>query len=416
MTIASIQQALMQGYSISTVIQSILKMDSPLAKSIKEAIKQGYNEDQIGEYLSKGKNLSFSQKNKMLKGMTEEEKARGIAYHQTKSEKNIGNLVKSAAISGGAAAAGSFAAPALGGALARAAPSLLGPGAIPGALSGVQGALGGAQPQAPQAPQAPVAPVSQGMQEPIDEGEKLRQDIIAKSQQNRPDIEPKKGPSKFIEQEKNRLESEYGPLEPAPGIEEPKPITKHQTVATPIGMGKVLEIRIGLAIVEDDNGKKHKIPEEELISSPLPEKDLAELYEDLVGGIEKKTGQQVSRNVEWAGYDPKTNELAYKPHGSDRLYAYGDIEPEDVEQLTSLLTQRKTTGENFIGAWEAGTASPIGAAMHALIMKLQKTRGGKGNEYKNRYETLYDALEPAKKALKERHAERKKQAKKPRSR
>jgi len=118
--------------------------------------------------------------------------------------------------------------------------------------------------------------------------------------------------------------------------------------------------------------------------------------------------------VEWAGYDPNTNELAYKPHGSDKMWSYDDIPPEDVEVLTSLLTQRKSTGENFIGAWQAGTESPIGAAMYQLIKKLQAARGGKGNEYKNKYETIYDALEPAKKAAKERHAERKKKAKKPR--
>ena len=163
------------------------------------------------------------------------------------------------------------------------------------------------------------------------------------------------------------------------------------------------------------NGKLHKVSVDELIESPMPEKELADLYDDLISGIEKKSGQQVSRNVEWAGYDPKTNELAYKPHGSDKLYAYDDISPEDVEELTSLLTQRKSTGQNYIGAWEAGTTSPIGAALHKLIMKLQASRGGKGNEYKNKYETIYDALELAKKEAKERHAERKKQAKKPRT-
>jgi hypothetical protein len=196
--------------------------------------------------------------------------------------------------------------------------------------------------------------------------------------------------------------------------EEVKPIEKKSTVASPQGIGEVLEVRNGQAIVDVD-GKKHKVPVDELIESPMPEKELADLYDDLISGIEKKSGQQVSRNVEWAGYDPKTNELAYKPHGSDKLYAYDDISPEDIEELTSLLTQRKSTGENYIGAWEAGTTSPIGAALHKLIMRLQAARGGKGNEYKNRYETIYDALELAKKAAKERHAERKKQAKKPRT-
>jgi hypothetical protein len=195
-------------------------------------------------------------------------------------------------------------------------------------------------------------------------------------------------------------------------VETPKIETGH-TVVSPQGMGEVKAIRNGKAIIEVD-GKKHQVNEDELIQSPIPEKDLADLYDDLVSGIEKATGKQVSRNVDWAGYDPNTNELAYKPHGSDKLYAYEDISPDDVELLTSLLTQRKSTGENFIGAWQAGTESPIGAAMYQLIKKLQAERGGKGSEYKNKYETIYDALEPAKKAAKEKHAERKKKAKKPR--
>ena len=197
------------------------------------------------------------------------------------------------------------------------------------------------------------------------------------------------------------------PEKPSPKIE------KKSLVASPQGMGEVREIRGDKALVEV-NGKLHKVNADELIQSPIPEKDLADLYDDVIIEIEKQTGKQVSRNVEWAGYDPKTNELAYKPHGSDKLYAYDDISPEDISILTSFLTQRKSTGENFIGAWEAGTESPIGAAMYQLIRKLQAERGGKGQEYKNRYETIYDALEPAKTAAKKKHAERKKKAKKPR--
>ena len=195
-------------------------------------------------------------------------------------------------------------------------------------------------------------------------------------------------------------------------IEIPK-LEKGSSVASPQGVGQVQAIRNGKAIIDVD-GKKHQVDENELIESPLPEKDLAELYEDLISGIEKTSGKQVSRNVEWAGYDPKTNELAYKPHGGDKLYAYDDIPEDDIKILTSLMTQRKSTGENFIGAWEAGTESPIGAAMYQLIKKLQAARGGKGNEYKNKWETIYDALEPAKLALKRKYEERKKKAKKSR--
>lgn len=254
---------------------------------------------------------------------------------------------------------------------------------------------------------------------------------------------------KFTTSQAAKLEKEYGkpleeiitnyiennpnknPIEPTPSpssggqaqlpiqtnelIEPPKeqPIAKNSTVIAPQGAGEVLEVRNGQAIVEVD-GKKHRVAAEDLIQSPMPEKDLADLYDDLISGIEKTTGKQVSRNVDWAGYDPKTNELAYKPHGSDKLYAYDEISPDDAQLLTSLLTKRISTGENHIGAWEADTESPIGAAMYQLIKKLQSERGGKGNEYKNKYNTIYDALEPAKIAAKRKHAERKKKTKKPR--
>lgn len=196
--------------------------------------------------------------------------------------------------------------------------------------------------------------------------------------------------------------------------EETPKIDVKSIVGTPNGIGEVKAIRNGKTIVEVD-GKRHQINENELIASPLSEKDLADLYDDVISRIEKETGQQVSRNVDWAGYDPKTKELAYKPHGSDRMWTYDDLTQEDVDELTNLLTQRKTTGENYIGAWESGSTSPIGAALSKLIQRLQKERGGKGNEYKNRYDTIYDALAPAKSAAKRKHAELKKKAKKPKS-
>lgn len=165
MTFSSVSQALNQGYAISNVIKSVLRMNTPLAKAIKEAMKQGYNEDQIGEYLEKGKTSSYSQKNQMLKGMTEEEKARGIAYRQPKSEKNIGNILKTAAMAAPVAAAGAVAGPMIGSAmgrmaptamnaLQRAAPQLMGAGAVPGGAQALaQTGVLGNTPQSPQAAQ-----------------------------------------------------------------------------------------------------------------------------------------------------------------------------------------------------------------------------------------------------------------------
>src|SRR5580692_1191011 len=188
--------------------------------------------------------------------------------------------------------------------------------------------------------------------------------------------------------------------------EQANPIKKNSIIASPNGMGEVKEMRNGQALIDID-GKLHKAKEEELIQSPLPEKDLAELYNDLIGGIEKESGQQVSRNVYWSGYDPKTNELAYVPHDG-ALYIYDDISPEDGKELTNLLSQRKSTGQNYIGAWTKGTQSPIGAAMYKLIQKLQSERGGKGKEYSGKFEKLYDALELAKHAAKKKHEEKRK--------
>ncbi len=190
--------------------------------------------------------------------------------------------------------------------------------------------------------------------------------------------------------------------------EEIKPIQKHETVSTPQGIGEVKEIRNGKALVEVD-GKIHKVDEDELIQSPISQDELADLHDNLIKGIEEHTGKEISKNVEWAGYDPKLNVLAYKPWmGGGKIYTYKDISPEDVTELQNILAERKTSGENYIGAWEKDTKSPIGNRMHALITRLQKERGGKGNEYLNKFETIYDPTEPAKKAAQQRYKDEQK--------
>ncbi len=216
----------------------------------------------------------------------------------------------------------------------------------------------------------------------------------------------------LIEQGKQKFDENMISPE-IPGVEIPeKPkfragkLDRGSTVLLPDGaIGEIQDIRQGIASVNAE-GKIRRKKLEELIESPLPEKELNELYKDVISGIQKKTGQEVSRMVNWAGYDPKTNELAFIPHlGS--LYVYDDISPEDAKELTNILSQRKTSGENFIGAWGEGTQSPIGAAMSKLIQKLQKERGGKGSEYKGKYEKIYDALEPAKIEAKKKFEEKK---------
>lgn len=186
------------------------------------------------------------------------------------------------------------------------------------------------------------------------------------------------------------------------------PPAKGYIVETPDGIGEVKEIRNGKALVEVD-GKMRKVLADELMSPGIPQQDLATLHDELIEGIKRETGKEVSRHVEWAGYDPEARELAYKPWMGEE-YIYGDIDEEDANMLTSLLTNRKSTGQNFIGSWEAGTESPIGAAMHQLLTKLKEKakESGKEKAHIRKYETVYSAYEPAQKASKRKKDEERK--------
>lgn len=424
--IPQIAKALSHGFTSKQLIDYLQKKFPHLGEKIKTALAAGFSVDQILKFVSGAKReLETSPQ-----ATTEYEAMRGTDIANTENRNQ------------NAIAAGTLAATSLGMPIAQ---SVL-QRALPTSLQGLAQQILPGQPST-QSSQPPInveniqtsstipqaMPSGQPEGKIIDPEEYLRgKGVLEKVKDmlktgNKPEaiaallgISPT-GRKGKIEPEMLQAIEEYSkkpiqePIQtPSVAEEEIKPITKGESVASPEGMGTVLETRNGQSIIDID-GKKHKVNEDDLIQSPLPEKELADLYDDLISGIHKKTGQQVSRNVEWAGYDPKTNELAYKPHGSDRLYGYDEISPEDVNTLTNLLTKRKSTGENYIGAWEAGTESPIGAAMYQLIKKLQAERGGKGNEYKNRWETIYDALEPAKKAARKRYEERKKKAKKSRA-
>lgn len=243
-----------------------------------------------------------------------------------------------------------------------------GPGPVPG-------------PQSPQGAQAlPIVP----------------QEAIAPPMQAQPMPEPVQQPEPIVPPEKEITK------EP----EQPKPIAKKELVLTPDGVGEVKAISGDHAIVDVD-GKAKKVPLDELIQSPMPEKDLADLYDDLKTGIEKATDEDMSRMVDYAAYNAEKNQLAFLPHiGS--LYIYDNISPDDATLLRNVLNVRKTSGGNWIGDWKKGSSSPIGAAMSALIQKLQKERGGKGNEYSGKFDTVYKAFEPAIKASKEKKAAKEK--------
>jgi hypothetical protein len=222
------------------------------------------------------------------------------------------------------------------------------------------------------------------------------QDMVRDFIQNRPKNQPIVQP---IEQEKQEYKLDKTAYDISAETKSPGATTKGSLAFGPNDVvGEIKAIRNGKALIED-NGKLHKVDIDDLIQSPLPEKDLADLHDDLIKGIEKETGEDVSRSVNFAGYDPSTNTLAFLPHDGS-LYIYDDISEEEKRELTNILSTRKTTGENYIGAWKAESKSPIGAAMSRLIKKLQSERGGKGKEYSGKFQTVYSAFEPAIKAAK----------------
>src|SRR6185437_13855036 len=190
-------------------------------------------------------------------------------------------------------------------------------------------------------------------------------------------------------------------------VEEKPKIEERKTVALPNGdIGEITNIRQDIATV-NANGKEYRRKVDELIESPLPHKELSDLYNDLVKGIEKETGQQVSRAVNYVGFNPEEKSLVvhYATPGAD-TYVFNDLSENRVKQLMGLEQLRRGSGENYIGAFEQGSKSVLGSKLHDLVKELEKERGGKGKAHEFTYKTLYDALEPGKKAAHERHKEK----------
>lgn len=238
------------------------------------------------------------------------------------------------------------------------------------------------------------------------------------------------GKQGLIEQGKKKFEEQMNAQEvPEPTEHLPKK-EKGSTVALPNGeIGEISEIRQGIATVEAPDGKKYTRKLDELIESPLAEKELHELFDDLVEGIKKETGQEISRAINYVGFNPDEKSLIVHYIGSGKdTYTFDDLDEGRINRLMELEQMRRTSGQNYVGGWEEGTKSILGSKIHDLVKELEEERGGKGKAHSFTYKTLYDAMEPAKyskeqahkkkmaekKLLKEKENEAKRKAKKPR--
>jgi hypothetical protein len=400
----SLMGALSKGFSSKQVIDFLLSKFPEHKEKIQGALSAGFTTDQILQFLDQKRERK--QPNRTNEPLTEFSKTRQADIAQS-------SAINQAALGAGALAVGSLFAPMAAGAIQRALPNSL-KEMTPALTAGFQQQAIPAQPLQPPVNQVlPNIPQAAQSIQPQQITANVGQILTKHASKDQVDklLASGNGPKevsaflqKFYPKIKGDIEKEAGQSlekvveeysKSAPKeteIEKPK-IEKASIAATPQGVGSVVEMRNGKALVDID-GKKHQVNEDQLEKSPIPEKDLADLHDELIAGIEADTGEDVSRMVQWAGYNPETNTLKFLPHTGD-LYTYDDISEEDAKLLRDVLSTRKTSGSNFIGAWKAGSKSPIGAALSKLIKKLQTERGGKGKEYSEKHGTIYSAYEPA---------------------
>lgn len=180
-------------------------------------------------------------------------------------------------------------------------------------------------------------------------------------------------------------------------VENQEDLKENKKVRLPNGhIGEIQSVKNGIATIDVNGEIKHR-KLDELERSPIPDRDLADIYEELTNSIPEHARSAV---INWAGYDPNVNELAFRPH-SGALYVYKNIPEDFVEKLKNAMFSAKTTGENFYGAWKEGESSRF-SGLGGLIRELQKQYGGKGKEYVRKYETVHDFLDLPEKAKREK--------------
>lgn len=150
-----------------------------------------------------------------------------------------------------------------------------------------------------------------------------------------------------------------------------KPIEKHQTVASPQGVGEVREIRGDQALIEVD-GKLHKVDVDELEQEPQEVADL-DLEEPVKEYLSRIPEGQKSSVIDVSLYDDTTQELQVRFPNGDQ-WVYGPIPEEIFEKINSMTGIPVSSGESKLRGtiWESGVANSAGADFYKLIKKFVK--------------------------------------------
>lgn len=464
MTFVPVVRALLQSYPLQQVLTWLNKNDPKTAKIIKSALKQGYTEDQISDYLLNQNQMSFGQKNEALSGMTDKEKTEKLTYRGDQVPGNLGNIAQTALSLYGGYQLGKNV-------LNRTSPSInmnsaqqtlpspllpppqmtpnpaipIPPQSISNPLGQQIPAIAGA-PNAQQPVQTLTPPPIQINASDLSEKYPVIHKVIDNLRGQNDENQIAAFLQKFSPGDVAKAEKEFGkpiieiikeyvstqpqnvqttpnqtqiPLNvesslPQLDVNTQKARTPLQTEKSPelvekekpsngmpnqklavLPNGDLAHIKSikGKIAKLDVDGKNKLMNLSKIIESPLPEKDLADLYDELMAAIPES---EKSAAIQWAGYDENNNQLSYIPHGG-ALYTYENIPAEWVEKLKGSMFKAKTTGETTEGMWFAGGESR-GAGLYQLIQELQKIYGGKGKEYSSKSEPVFDAFRPGREA------------------
>lgn len=450
-----IARALTQGFTINEIIKWLLSNNSPLSRSIKEATKQGYTQDQIGEYLTKGSKFTSGQRERALEGMTEKERAERMQYRGNagKDLSKIMNIAYPAAAAYAGYTAGQKSVPPMPNAEPppmQDAPSAIQPAAQGMQQQAVQRATGMGVPtttqqvatQAALSPQAaPAIPTAPSSMELVTKEnllphiaeyaknyddpshiaaalysqfpkhldriqkaagkpmEEVIGDVLGEIKAQQPEVETNVMPPEQVEAPQKIAETLVPQqVEPEQTIEpEIKPMDVGSSVLTPSGeMGEIEKISGKTAQIKTESGKKGS-KFDELLPVPENSDEIADIYQNL---IDKIPEGYKSRMADYVGYSQDDNSLLITFHDGSS-YDYQDVPEDIVKEIVNSDFMAKTTGGNYLGKWYKDAPS-IGAGISLLISDLQKQRGGKGKEYDKKYKEMYSMHRLAKEKLKEK--------------
>ena len=179
------------------------------------------------------------------------------------------------------------------------------------------------------------------------------------------------------------LVSDYMAKIPADDKSQQK-IARGSAVITPEGDIATIEDLPGKTAKVDINGKKEVFEKDELIPEPENKDEILDLYERLIAAIPEEFRSSV---LNWVGYDSERNLLQLKFHDG-KSYTYENIPPQFVKDLKDVSFVAKTNGGNYYGTFSKDDPSR-GAGVFELLRNLQKSLGGKGNEYIAKFEEIY---------------------------